>query len=501
VEFEKFNFRLIKQGKTEKFDQFVTRLRMQANACDFHDTDVEIKSQIICGCYSAELRRRCLREEMELKEVTTLGRSFEVSPNQAFEIEQAITGNNGEVNYLSKQNERLATIKPVEKMIKACGYCGRDHVYDRCPAKGKRCNSCGKNDHFAVVCRGKKRNETRLKRQANSIEKGAQGELLEQVDDDKSSDDEHEVHYVNRRVNMIHGVDDEEFPYTVIKINKHEISVMMDTGASLNIIDEVTYHRMGADKPKLSKSRVRLFGYNSDVAIPIVAEFKTIINCKKKSIEAIFVIVKGTAKRLIGYKTLKELGVMQIINNLGGDVYNAVTVDQMKRRFPGVFTDKLGKFKRYEINLQIDENVKPTFMRHRRVPYSMRDSMTKCINELLQADVIEPATGPTSWLLPALAVKKRDGSMRLVVDGSHTKLAIQRTRYVIPTIEEVTAEIDSACIFSKLDVRKAFHQLVLAEPSRYITTFSTHMGIFRYKRLYMGIPPAPEIFQKVLDEV
>ena len=321
------------------------------------------------------------------------------------------------------------------------------------------------------------------------------------MDDDKSSDDDHEVHYVNHRVNMIRGVDDNELPYTVIKINNHDISVMMDTGASLNIIDEATYYRMGADKPKFSKSRIRLFGYNSNVAIPIVGEFKTLITCKKKSIEAQFVIVKGTAKCLIGYRTLKELGVIQIINNLGGDVYNAVTVDQLKKRFPSVFTDKLGKFKRYEVNLQIDETVKPTFMRHRRVPYSMRDAMTKCINELLQADVIEPATGPTSWLLPSLAVKKRDGSMRLVVDGSHTKLAIQRTRYVIPTIEDITAEIDSACVFSKLDVRKAFHQLVLAEPSRYITTFSTHMGIFRYKRLYMGIPPAPEIFQKVLDEI
>ena len=102
-------------------------------------------------------------------------------------------------------------------------------------------------------------------------------------------------------------------------------------------------------------------------------------------------IVKGTAKCLIGYRTLKELGVIQIINNLGGDVYNAVTVDQLKKRFPSVFTDKLGKFKRYEVNLQIDETVKPTFMRHRRVPYSMRDAMTKCFNELLQADVIEPA--------------------------------------------------------------------------------------------------------------
>jgi hypothetical protein len=87
------------------------------------------------------------------------------------------------------------------------------------------------------------------------------------------------------------------------------------------------------------------------------------------------------------------------------------------------------------------------------------------------------------------------------VDGSHTKLAFKRTRYLIPTIEEITAEIDTAFVFSKIDVRKAFHQLVLAESSRYITTLSTHMGIFRYKRLYMGIPKASEIFQIVLDEV
>ena len=94
TEFERFNFRLI---KTEKFDQFVTRLRVQSSSCDFHDADGEIKSQITCGCYSAELRRRCLREGMEFKEVMALGRSFEVSRNQAFEIEQSITMNNGGV--------------------------------------------------------------------------------------------------------------------------------------------------------------------------------------------------------------------------------------------------------------------------------------------------------------------------------------------------------------------------------------------------------------------
>jgi hypothetical protein len=131
VEFENFNFRLIKQEKTEKFDQFVTRLRIQASSCDFYDTEGEIKSQIICGCYSAELWRRCLREEMDFKNVILLGRSFEVSRNQAFEIEQAMAydGNRDDVYYINKQDEQSTTVKPIEKMVKRSVYCGRDHVY------------------------------------------------------------------------------------------------------------------------------------------------------------------------------------------------------------------------------------------------------------------------------------------------------------------------------------------------------------------------------------
>ena len=33
--------------------------------------------------------------------------------------------------------------------------------------------------------------------------------------------------------------------------------------------------------------------------------------------------------------------------------------------------------------------------------------------------------------------------------------------------------------FSKLDLAQAYHQLELHEDSRYITTFSTHIGLFR----------------------
>ena len=54
-------------------------------------------------------------------------------------------------------------------------------------------------------------------------------------------------------------------------------------------------------------------------------------------------------------------------------------------------------------------------------------------------------------------------------------------------------------VFSKVDLKSGYHQLVLAEKSRYITTFSMHDGLWRYKCLNFGISSASEMFQNVID--
>ena len=56
-----------------------------------------------------------------------------------------------------------------------------------------------------------------------------------------------------------------------------------------------------------------------------------------------------------------------------------------------------------------------------------------------------------------------------------------------------------AKVFSKLDLKEGYHQLELEEHSRAITTFSTHKGLFRYKRLIFGMNTAFEVFQRTLQ--
>ena len=82
---------------------------------------------------------------------------------------------------------------------------------------------------------------------------------------------------------------------------------------------------------------------------------------------------------------------------------------------------------------------------------------------------------------------KQPVGVRLCVDMREANKAILRERHLLPTLDEVIHDLNGATAFSKLDLNQGYHQLLLHPDSRYITTFSTHTGLFRYKRLSFGI--------------
>lgn len=56
-------------------------------------------------------------------------------------------------------------------------------------------------------------------------------------------------------------------------------------------------------------------------------------------------------------------------------------------------------------------------------------------------------------------------------------------------------------VYSKIDLKDGYHQLCLSEESRKIRTFSTHIGLFRYKRLFFGVNAAAKIFQNTIRQI
>jgi len=158
----------------------------------------------------------------------------------------------------------------------------------------------------------------------------------------------------------------------------------------------------------------------------------------------------------------------------------------------------VGKLKDFQLKLHINKNVQPVAQPVRRLPFGLRDKVDKKLDELLQEDIIEEVPcGPTEWTSPLVVVPKPDGDIRICVDMRRANEAIERERHPIPTIEEVLHDLNGATVFSKLDLHWGFHQIQLDEESRQKTTFVTHIGLCRCKRLMFGITSAPEKYQKI----
>ena len=138
--YEVYRFRQATQEKQETLDQFHTRLRTMAQTCEFHDNDFEIEEQIIIGGTSSKIRKRALRDpNFDLKAMLLEGRRDEQSAFQAKDIESR-ERNFAETNKLSTQKSETS-----------CFSCGGSYPHTgTCPAKGKECKLCKKQNHCTV---------------------------------------------------------------------------------------------------------------------------------------------------------------------------------------------------------------------------------------------------------------------------------------------------------------------------------------------------------------
>ena len=66
-------------------------------------------------------------------------------------------------------------------------------------------------------------------------------------------------------------------------------------------------------------------------------------------------------------------------------------------------------------------------------------------------------------------------------------------------MEDCIESLREARLFTTLDALWGYWQVPIAERDRDKTTFTNHMGTFRYKRMPFGLRNAPATFQRALD--
>lgn len=171
-------------------------------------------------------------------------------------------------------------------------------------------------------------------------------------------------------------------------------------------------------------------------------------------------------------------------------------LDKHKKLFQGV-----GKLTDFQLQLNTDRTKQPVQQPVRRLPFHTRQKVSDEIDRLLDLNIIEPATGPTTWVSPIVPVLKSNNKIRLCLDMRRPNEAIIREKHQIQKVEEILPQLTNAKVFSKIDLREGYHQIELHPDSRDITTFITHKWAFRYTRLIYGVSSAFKQFQKRIEGV
>ncbi|XP_030855953.1 uncharacterized protein K02A2.6-like [Strongylocentrotus purpuratus] len=396
----------------------------------------------------------------------------------------------------------LYTAGPVKKEFGMLPMWEQRTFWEGCIMSSQRKDLSECQNHFATMCKskakstseargkfrdGKSRDGKKYKNRVRQVE----GEPRNDSDDDNSRGRE-EQRYYQFAVNGDH----EKVP---IIIGGVTVPVIVDSGSDCNVIDQILWEKLKKDKIicKSTKSTKRLYPYTSHIPLTTIGCFTATVEVGKMKSTAEFVVIKEKGEPLLSKHTSRELGVLQV-----GIVHvNAVqSYAGLKHEFEAVFKG-VGKLKGRQVRLAVDETVKPVAQPVRRTPFGLRKKVEMKIAELIDLDIIEPVERSTPWVSPVVIVPKRNDEIRLCIDMRRVNEAIIRERHPIPTIEEVLQELSISKVFSKIDLKWGYHQLELHPESREVTTFVTHCGLFRYKRLLFGINAAPEIYQYEIHRV
>ncbi|XP_049886625.1 uncharacterized protein K02A2.6-like [Pectinophora gossypiella] len=489
--YERHSFRLLKQEPEEKFEKFLVRLRKQADKCQFADRDENIIDQITEKCYLPELRKKILQigDEITLDRVITEANTLEIVNKQLEEFKNSTRSNgNQEVNKVDSKDKK-SFYKP-NNIQQGCGRCGnpRHATFDaKCPAREKTCLKCGLKGHFRQFCR------TKLPQKRKTEEKYSQERKKGRFDKEKSeinqvSGSSNELTQKEAETEYVFHIDDDvEIDCTIGGV---DTKMLIDSGCKRNLITEATWEIMKKNKVSLFNQQpnpnVTFTAYGSTTPLKIKGSFEARIQIGMRSETATFYVVTNGTRNLLGKTTAMSLGVLKIGLN--------AEVNQIN-------TEKFPKFKNILIQLPIDDSIPPVSQPYRRTPIPLEAKIGEKIEELKQRDIIEPVVGSSKWVSPVVPVLKENGEIRLCVDMRRANEAIIRENHPLPTMDKLLPKMKNAKVFTKLDIKDAFHQIEIHPASRHITTFITNKGLFRYKRLMFGISCAPEIFQKTLEHM
>lgn len=175
--------------------------------------------------------------EKQMAEIKT--KSSKKSSQEIKKIQQRGRGKQIQRNRSESRNPRYNSTSQASGRNKIdCKYCGYERDNNKCSAKGKACDKCGKLDHYAKMCRSQPKTHGNSK-QINTVEEQR---------------DERFVLSITSRNSKLFTAD----LMFCVRSNTKSVECMMETGATCNMVGiENVRQILEDDNPKMANTNIK----------------------------------------------------------------------------------------------------------------------------------------------------------------------------------------------------------------------------------------------------
>jgi hypothetical protein len=153
----------------------------------------------------------------------------------------------------------------------------------------------------------------------------------------------------------------------------------------------------------------------------------------------------------------------------------------------------------HDHHIPLIEEKTPPFQPIRALDENRLHALREYLETNVEQGWIRESTSPAGT--PIHFVQKKDGGLRLCVDYWGLNAITVKDRMPLPLIGEVLDPLANAKIYTKLDVKDAYHNLWIAEGDEWKMAFRTKYGLYEYLVMPFGLTNAPASFQRWMNVI
>ena len=271
-------------------------------------------------------------------------------------------------------------------------------------------------------------------------------------------------------------------PITVtVIVNKSELKMEVDTGASLSIVSEHTYNELSLVLGPLTPSNVNLLTYTGE-KLKVLGSLNVQVQYNSQCLTLPLLVVQGTGPSLLGRNWLERIKFnWSEIHHLHAPITSEL--DKVLNKHTILFREELGLLEETTASILIEPQSQPRYFKACPVPYALRDKVEAELQRLQALKVITSVTY-SAWASPIVPVVKADGSIRIC----DYKVTINRVlildTYPLPHVEDLFSALLGGTVFSKLDLSHAYLQLPLDDASISMDYISLSTLIISHYNIY-----------------